>query len=106
MFGVTVSLRFLSAAGSPVHLNPVKVIFELVVKGITLVVTVVVVDITAIVAEGGAEDGDSEFSIGESLKLDPVMDANGPLGFSVSSSTYNLDYVMMLEMKSINSSHL
>ena len=77
--------------------------FALVVKGITLVVTVVVVDITAIVAEGGAEDGDSEFSIGESLKLDPVMDVNGPPGFSVSSSTYNLDYVMMWEIKSLKS---
>ena len=77
--------------------------FALVVKGITLVVTVVVVDITAIVAEGGAEDGDSEFSIGESLKLDPVMDVNGPPGFSVSSSTYNLDYVIMWEIKSIRS---
>ena len=75
--------------------------FALVVKGITLVVTVVVVDITAIVAEGGAEDGDSELSIGESLKLDPVMDVNGPPGFSVSSSTYNLDYVMMRDVKSI-----
>ena len=95
MFGVTVSLRFLSVAGIPVHLNPVNVMFALVVKGITLVVTVVVVDITAIVAEGGAEDGDSELSIGESLKLDPVMDVNGPPGFSVSSSTYNLDYVMI-----------
>ena len=103
MFGVTVSLRFLSVAGSPVHLNPVRVMFALVVKGITLVVTVVVVDITAIVAEGGAEDGDSEFSIGESLKLDPEMDVNGPPGFSVSSSTYNLDYGMMRDVKSIKS---
>ena len=77
--------------------------FALVVKGITLVVTVVVVDITAIVAEGGAEDGDSEFSIGESLKLAPAMDVNGPPGFSVSSSTYNLDYVMMRDVKSIKS---
>ena len=77
--------------------------FALVVKGITLVVTVVVVDITAIVAEGGAEDGDSEFSIGESLKLAPAMDVNGPPGFSVSSSTYNLDYVMMQDVKSIKS---
>ena len=77
--------------------------FALVVKGITLVVTVVVVDITAIVAEGGAEDGDSEFSIGESLKLDPVMDVNGPPGFSVSSSTYNLDYGVMRDVKSIKS---
>ena len=80
----------LSLFNESVHLNPVKVMFEDVVKGMTPAVTVVVVATIDMVAEGGAEE-DSEHSITESFKVELAIAVNCcPPCPSVSSSTYRM----------------
>ena len=72
LFDVTLSVVLLSLDNWSVQRNPVRVMLELVVNGITPVVTVVVVETIDIVAEGVSEE-DPEFSIADSFNVEPAI---------------------------------